>query len=254
MGVRPRRRDEVAVAHLLPDPRPRQALRVQERDAAVAEVVRRERGHAGGPTGSRSVITLSPSAPRTTSLRARREWQWPARILERMLAEDSSYEGPRATGRARVLARGVLGCDHSFVNSRALPTPASAARSNRRTHPWHSPPRPSSTSSASRRRSSSSCSSSTTRGGSGVRLSGGTRGTAASSDVGFEEAHAVLVCLVGLAGRQPKGAAEALAALVHRRLLIFRSEYASLICDKESPPAARRTHDCGHLSLRELRR
>ena len=36
-------------------------------------------------------------------------------------------------------------------------------------------------------------------------------------DVGFEEAQAVLACLAGLAGRQPKAAAEALAALVHRR-------------------------------------
>jgi hypothetical protein len=35
-------------------------------------------------------------------------------------------------------------------------------------------------------------------------------------DVGFEEAHAVLACLAGLAGRKPKAAAEALAALVHR--------------------------------------
>jgi hypothetical protein len=37
------------------------------------------------------------------------------------------------------------------------------------------------------------------------------------SDVGFEEAQVVLACLAGLAGRQPKAAAEALAALVHRR-------------------------------------
>jgi hypothetical protein len=37
------------------------------------------------------------------------------------------------------------------------------------------------------------------------------------SDVGFEEAQAVLACLAGLAGRQPKAAAEALPALVHRR-------------------------------------
>jgi sulfite reductase beta subunit-like hemoprotein len=36
-------------------------------------------------------------------------------------------------------------------------------------------------------------------------------------DVGFEEAQAVVACLAGLAGRQPKAAAEALAALVHRR-------------------------------------
>jgi hypothetical protein len=36
-------------------------------------------------------------------------------------------------------------------------------------------------------------------------------------DVGFEEAQAVLACLAGLEGRQPKAAAEALAALVHRR-------------------------------------
>jgi hypothetical protein len=36
-------------------------------------------------------------------------------------------------------------------------------------------------------------------------------------DVGFEEAHAVLACLAGLAGRRPKPAAAALAGLVHRR-------------------------------------
>jgi hypothetical protein len=36
-------------------------------------------------------------------------------------------------------------------------------------------------------------------------------------DVGFEEAHAVLACLAGLAGRRPKAAAHALAELVHRR-------------------------------------
>ncbi|HET9480396.1 MAG TPA: hypothetical protein VFP98_01445 [Candidatus Polarisedimenticolia bacterium] len=36
-------------------------------------------------------------------------------------------------------------------------------------------------------------------------------------DVGFEEAHAVLACLAGLAGRKPKVAAESLAALVHCR-------------------------------------
>ncbi len=36
-------------------------------------------------------------------------------------------------------------------------------------------------------------------------------------DVGFEEAHAVLACLAGLAGRRPKPAAAALAELVHRR-------------------------------------
>jgi hypothetical protein len=40
---------------------------------------------------------------------------------------------------------------------------------------------------------------------------------AEAPDVGFEEAQAVLACLAGLAGRQPKAAAEALAALVHRR-------------------------------------
>ena len=37
------------------------------------------------------------------------------------------------------------------------------------------------------------------------------------SDVGFEEPQVVLDCLAGLAGRPPKAAAEALAALVHRR-------------------------------------
>jgi hypothetical protein len=36
-------------------------------------------------------------------------------------------------------------------------------------------------------------------------------------DVGFEEAHAVLACLAGLAGRRPKAAAAALAELVNRR-------------------------------------
>jgi hypothetical protein len=34
---------------------------------------------------------------------------------------------------------------------------------------------------------------------------------------GFEEAQIVLASLAGLAGRQPKAAAEGLAALVHRR-------------------------------------
>jgi hypothetical protein len=36
-------------------------------------------------------------------------------------------------------------------------------------------------------------------------------------DVGFEEAHAVLACLAGLAGRRPKPAAAALAQLLQRR-------------------------------------
>jgi hypothetical protein len=44
------------------------------------------------------------------------------------------------------------------------------------------------------------------------------------SDVGFEEAHAVLACLAGLAGRRPKPAASALAELVHRRGLERASE------------------------------
>jgi hypothetical protein len=44
------------------------------------------------------------------------------------------------------------------------------------------------------------------------------------SDVGFEEAHAVLACLAGLAGRRPKAAAAALASLVHRRGLERASE------------------------------
>jgi hypothetical protein len=35
-------------------------------------------------------------------------------------------------------------------------------------------------------------------------------------DVGFEEAHAVLACLAGLAGRRPEAAAAALAELVRR--------------------------------------
>jgi hypothetical protein len=43
-------------------------------------------------------------------------------------------------------------------------------------------------------------------------------------DVGFEEAHAVLACLAGLAGRRPKPAASALAELVHRRGLEGASE------------------------------
>jgi len=44
------------------------------------------------------------------------------------------------------------------------------------------------------------------------------------SDVGFEEAHAVLACLAGLAGRRPRPAAAALAELVHRRGLERASE------------------------------
>ena len=43
-------------------------------------------------------------------------------------------------------------------------------------------------------------------------------------DVGFEEAHAVLACLAGLASRRPKVAAAALAELVHRRGLERASE------------------------------
>jgi hypothetical protein len=43
-------------------------------------------------------------------------------------------------------------------------------------------------------------------------------------DVGFEEAHAVLACLAGLAGRRPKAAAAALAELSHRRGLERASE------------------------------
>lgn len=43
-------------------------------------------------------------------------------------------------------------------------------------------------------------------------------------DVGFEEAHAVLACLAGLAGRRPKAAASALAELVQRRGLERASE------------------------------
>jgi hypothetical protein len=35
--------------------------------------------------------------------------------------------------------------------------------------------------------------------------------------VGFEEAHAVLACLAGQAGRRPEAAPGALAELVHRR-------------------------------------
>jgi hypothetical protein len=45
------------------------------------------------------------------------------------------------------------------------------------------------------------------------------------TDVGFEEASAVLACLAGLlAGRRPKAAASALAELVHRRGLERASE------------------------------
>jgi hypothetical protein len=43
-------------------------------------------------------------------------------------------------------------------------------------------------------------------------------------DVGFEEAQAVLACLAGLAGRQPKAAAEGLAGLLYRRGLRQASE------------------------------
>jgi hypothetical protein len=43
-------------------------------------------------------------------------------------------------------------------------------------------------------------------------------------DVGFEEAHAVLACLAGLAGRRPKAAASALAELVYGRGLERASE------------------------------
>ena len=43
-------------------------------------------------------------------------------------------------------------------------------------------------------------------------------------DVGFEEAHAVLACLAGLAGRRPKAAAGALAEIIHRRGLERASE------------------------------
>ena len=43
-------------------------------------------------------------------------------------------------------------------------------------------------------------------------------------DVGFEEAHAVLGCLAGMAGRRPKATAAALAELVYRRGLEQASE------------------------------
>jgi hypothetical protein len=42
--------------------------------------------------------------------------------------------------------------------------------------------------------------------------------------VGFKEAHAVLACLAGLAGRRPKAAAAALAEHVHRHGLERASE------------------------------
>jgi hypothetical protein len=47
-------------------------------------------------------------------------------------------------------------------------------------------------------------------------------------DGGFEEAHAVLACLAGLAGRRPKAAAAALGELVGRRELRRASEV--LLC------------------------
>ena len=43
-------------------------------------------------------------------------------------------------------------------------------------------------------------------------------------DVGFEEAHAVLACLAGLAGRRPNAAAAVLGELVQRRGLERASE------------------------------
>jgi hypothetical protein len=43
-------------------------------------------------------------------------------------------------------------------------------------------------------------------------------------DVGFEEAHCVLACLAGLAGRRPKAAASALAELVRLQGLESASE------------------------------
>ena len=44
-----------------------------------------------------------------------------------------------------------------------------------------------------------------------------TRYCAEVPDVGFEDSHAVLACLAGLAGRWPKAAAAAVAELVRRR-------------------------------------
>jgi hypothetical protein len=76
---------------------------------------------------------------------------------------------------------------------------------------------------AERTRSSWSCSWSTIRdGSSGLRWHA--RYCAEVPDVGFEEAHAVLACLAGLAGRRPKAAAAALGELVQRRGLERASE------------------------------
>lgn len=73
--------------------------------------------------------------------------------------------------------------------------------------------------------SRSFCSWSTTPAGSGGRaLRWHARYCSEVSDVGFEEAHAVLACLAGLAGRRPKPAAAALAELVRRRGLERASE------------------------------
>jgi len=46
MGVGVRRHGEVALAHVLADPRPRHAAQVQERDSSVTEVVGRKGRHA----------------------------------------------------------------------------------------------------------------------------------------------------------------------------------------------------------------
>ena len=51
-----------------------------------------------------------------------------------------------------------------------------------------------------------------------------TNACAEVQDIGFEEAHAALACLTGLAGSRPKSAATALAELVRRRGLERASE------------------------------
>jgi hypothetical protein len=59
-------------------------------------------------------------------------------------------------------------------------------------------------------------------------------------DVGFEEAHAVLACLAGLAGRRPTAAAAALAELVDRRGLERASEALARWTGTSSEPKGRK--------------
>jgi hypothetical protein len=53
MRVRIRRHCKVALPDVLADPRPRDARRMQKRASPVAEVVRRERRHAGSAAEAR---------------------------------------------------------------------------------------------------------------------------------------------------------------------------------------------------------